>query len=60
MTRTRTTRRLTAAIAAAALVGGSSVALAWEAETTHGGWYRASLALKRILIRAGVPATAQT
>ena len=32
----------------------------WEAETTHGGWYRASLALKRILIRAGVPATAQT
>ena len=32
----------------------------WEGETTHGGWYRASLALKRILIRAGVPATAQT
>ena len=32
----------------------------WEAEATHGGWYRASLALKRILIRAGVPATAQT
>ena len=32
----------------------------WEGETTHGGWYRASVALKRILIRAGVPATAQT
>lgn len=32
----------------------------WEGETTHGGWYRASIALKRILIRAGVPATAQT
>ncbi len=32
----------------------------WEGETTHGGWYRASLALKRILLRAGVPATAQT
>ncbi len=32
----------------------------WEGETTHGGWYRASLALRRILIRAGVPATAQT
>ena len=32
----------------------------WEGETTYGGWFRASLALKRILIRAGVPATAQT
>ena len=32
----------------------------WESDRTHGGWYRASLALKRILIRAGVPATAQT
>ena len=31
----------------------------WESDRTHGGWYKASLALKRILIRAGVP-TAQT
>jgi hypothetical protein len=31
----------------------------WEGDSTYGGWYRASPALKRILIRAGVPA-AQT
>jgi uncharacterized protein (DUF58 family) len=30
----------------------------WQTDLTHGGWYKASLALKRILIRAGVPATA--
>jgi hypothetical protein len=28
----------------------------WQTDRTHGGWFRASLALKRILIRAGVPA----
>jgi hypothetical protein len=28
----------------------------WEAESTYGGWFKASPALKRILIRAGVPA----
>jgi hypothetical protein len=28
----------------------------WQADETHGGWFRASLALKRILVRAGVPA----
>jgi len=32
----------------------------WEDKRTYGGWFRASLALKRILIRAGVPATAQS
>lgn len=32
----------------------------WEGEATYGGWFKASVALKRILIRAGVPATAQT
>jgi hypothetical protein len=32
----------------------------WASDRTHGGWFRASLALKRILIRAGVPATAQS
>ena len=31
----------------------------WEAESTYGGWFKASPALTRILIRAGVPA-AQT
>jgi hypothetical protein len=30
----------------------------WQSDRTHGGWYKASLALKRILVRAGVPATA--
>ena len=28
----------------------------WQTDRTHGGWFRASLTLKRILIRAGVPA----
>jgi len=28
----------------------------WQTDRTHGGWFRASLGLKRILIRAGVPA----
>jgi len=28
----------------------------WQTDRTHGGWFRASLALKRILLRAGVPA----
>jgi hypothetical protein len=28
----------------------------WEGEKAHGGWYRASLALKKMLIRAGLPA----
>jgi hypothetical protein len=31
----------------------------WEGDSTYGGWFRASPALKRILLRAGVPA-AQT
>jgi hypothetical protein len=30
-------RRMTAAVAAAALIGGSSIAWGWEAETTHAG-----------------------
>ena len=29
--------------------------LFWDSNRTHGGWFKASLALKRILIRAGVP-----
>jgi len=29
----------------------------WESELTHGGWFRASAGLKRMLIRAGLPAT---
>lgn len=32
----------------------------WESDKTYGGWYRGSLALKRALIRAGVPATPQS
>jgi hypothetical protein len=28
----------------------------WSTERTHGGWYRASVSLKRVLIRAGLPA----
>jgi len=28
----------------------------WQTDRTYGGWYRAGLALKRVLIRAGVPA----
>jgi hypothetical protein len=30
----------------------------WDGETSHGGWYRASPPLKRMLIRAGLPAKA--
>ena len=30
----------------------------WEAERAHGGWYRASPALKRMLVRAGLSAKA--
>ena len=30
----------------------------WEGERTHGGWFRASASLKRMLVRAGVPASA--
>ena len=29
----------------------------WEGETTHGGWFRASAGLKRMLVRAGLPAS---
>jgi hypothetical protein len=32
----------------------------WEVETAHGGWYRARAGLKRMLIRAGLPATASS
>ena len=28
----------------------------WDGETTHGGWFRATAALKRVLVRAGLPA----
>jgi hypothetical protein len=27
----------------------------WESDRTHGGWFRASLTLKRMLVRAGLP-----
>lgn len=30
----------------------------WGGRKTHGGWYRASAALKRLLVRAGLPASA--
>ena len=30
----------------------------WDSEKTHGGWFRASAALKRVLVRAGLPARA--
>ena len=30
----------------------------WQGDRTYGGWYRASVALRRTLVRAGVPATA--
>ena len=30
----------------------------WEGERAHGGWYRASPALKRMLVRAGLSAKA--
>jgi hypothetical protein len=29
----------------------------WDGQQVHGGWYRAKLALKRALVRAGLPAT---
>jgi hypothetical protein len=32
----------------------------WDVERTHGGWYRARSGLKRMLIRAGLPATASS
>ncbi len=28
----------------------------WNTDRAHGGWYRASAALKRVLVRAGLPA----
>jgi hypothetical protein len=30
----------------------------WEGRKAHGGWYRGSARLKRVLVRAGLPATA--
>jgi len=27
----------------------------WDSERTHGGWYRASTGLKKMLVRAGLP-----
>jgi hypothetical protein len=30
----------------------------WNTERAHGGWFRASARLKRMLVRAGLPATA--
>ena len=30
----------------------------WGSELAHGGWYRASLGLKKMLVRAGLPAKA--
>jgi hypothetical protein len=30
----------------------------WDGRKAHGGWYRASAALKRVLLRAGLPARA--
>jgi hypothetical protein len=30
----------------------------WEGERTHGGWYRATAGLKRMLVRAGLPGRA--
>lgn len=30
----------------------------WEGDAAHGGWYRASAGLKRMLVRAGLPARA--
>ncbi|MGH3076586.1 MAG: hypothetical protein ACRDPZ_00210 [Gaiellaceae bacterium] len=32
----------------------------WGGKTAHGGWYRASPALKRMLVRAGLPTSAPT
>ncbi len=28
----------------------------WQVNSTHGGWFRAGVALKRMLVRAGLPA----
>ena len=30
----------------------------WDSERAHGGWYRATVRLKRMLVRAGLPSTA--
>jgi hypothetical protein len=30
----------------------------WDSERAHGGWYRASAGLKKVLVRAGLPARA--
>jgi hypothetical protein len=30
----------------------------WDGRQAHGGWYRAGAALERVLVRAGLPATA--
>jgi hypothetical protein len=30
----------------------------WSTDRAHGGWFRASAGLKRVLVRAGLPATA--
>ena len=30
----------------------------WETERTHGGWYRATASLKKMLVRAGLSRTA--
>lgn len=32
----------------------------WEGDTAHGGWYRATAGLKRMLVRAGLPPRAQS
>jgi hypothetical protein len=32
----------------------------WETEQAHGGWFRASPSLKRMLVRAGLPAKASS
>ena len=29
----------------------------WDGRKAHGGWYRATAALKRALVRSGLPAT---
>jgi hypothetical protein len=28
----------------------------WNTEQAHGGWFRATAALKKVLVRAGLPA----
>ena len=32
----------------------------WEGRKAHGGWYRAPASLKRVLVRAGLPASARS